>query len=158
MNGRTHSCFLDRPSERYRNSFLAGAAEFLREGRLDSTYAALLGYDLRKLERRFSSFVWDLRKLGEKRPDPPGEICRGLLPASVEEPHRVAGIVGRERNEPDERHGKHGDAHELAYSTRQPRPRHRQISMIAGRTNGRRPVRLRNSRWSSTRVFSLMSP
>jgi predicted acetyltransferase len=68
MNGRQHSCFLDRPSERYRNSFLAGAAEFVREGRLDSTYAALLGYDLRKLERRFSAFVWDLRKLDEKRP------------------------------------------------------------------------------------------
>ena len=68
MNGRQHSCFLELPSERYRNSFLAGAEEFVGEGRLDSTYAALLGYDLRKLGRRFSSFVWDLRQLGEKRP------------------------------------------------------------------------------------------
>ena len=67
-NGSQHSCFLDRPSERYRGSFLAGAAEFAGEGRLDSTYAALLGYDLRRLERRFSSFVWDLLQLGEKRP------------------------------------------------------------------------------------------
>ena len=67
MNGSQHSCFLDRPCERYRDSFLAGAAEFVGEGRLDSTYAALLGYDLRRLERRFSSFVWDLLQLGEKR-------------------------------------------------------------------------------------------
>ena len=58
-------CFLTTPSERYRESFLQGAAEFSTEGRLDSTYAVFLGYNLRTLERRFSAFVSDLATLAD---------------------------------------------------------------------------------------------
>jgi len=53
------------PSARYRDSFLAGAAEFQDEGRLDSTYSICLGYDIEALRRRFDSFVRDLVDLGE---------------------------------------------------------------------------------------------
>ena len=59
---------LVEPSERYRDSFLEGAAEFDGEGRLGSTYAAGLGYDLARLDRDLPSFLRDLRRLGE----PPG--------------------------------------------------------------------------------------
>ena len=61
------SCFLDSPSERYEDSFLQGADEFQREGRLDSTYAEFLSYDLPRLRRQFGSFVRDLRELGKSR-------------------------------------------------------------------------------------------
>ena len=61
------SCRLVEPSEGYRDSFLEGAAEFAGEGRLDSTYAAGLGYDLVRLRRDLPAFVRDLRRLG----DPP---------------------------------------------------------------------------------------
>ena len=56
-------CFLTRPSEDYRTSFLSGAAEFYAEGRPDSTYAEFLGYDLVSLERHFGDFVRDLLNL-----------------------------------------------------------------------------------------------
>ena len=59
--------FLDSPSERYQDSFLEGAGEFLAEGRLDSTYAEFLSYDLPRLQRQFGSFVRDLRELGNGR-------------------------------------------------------------------------------------------
>ena len=59
------SCFLDAPSERYRESFLRGAAEFLTENRLDSTYAEFLGYDLKRLESHFGAFVVALRGLAD---------------------------------------------------------------------------------------------
>lgn len=59
--------FLDSPSERYQDSFLEGAGEFLAEGRLDSTYAEFLSYDLPRLQRQFGSFVRDLRELGNDR-------------------------------------------------------------------------------------------
>ncbi len=58
------ACRLVEPSERYRDSFLEGAAEFAGEGRLDSTYAASLGYDLVRLTRDLPSFLGDLRRLG----------------------------------------------------------------------------------------------
>ena len=53
------------PSVRYRDSFLAGAAEFQAEDRLDSTYSVCLGYDIEDLRRRFDRFVRDLVDLGE---------------------------------------------------------------------------------------------
>ena len=56
------------PSEDYRTSFLEGATEFLAEKRLDSTYAVYLGYDLKKLERRFDQFLRDLTALNHPRP------------------------------------------------------------------------------------------
>jgi len=56
-------CFLTRPSEAYRDSFLSGAAEFCAEGRVDSTYAEFLGYDQKALERHFGDFVHDLLNL-----------------------------------------------------------------------------------------------
>jgi predicted acetyltransferase len=56
-------CFLTRPSEAYRASFLSGAAEFCAEGRPDSTYAEFLGFDLVSLERHFGDFVRDLLNL-----------------------------------------------------------------------------------------------
>ena len=61
------ACRLVEPSEGYRDSFLEGAAEFAGEGRLDSTYAAGLGYDLVRLGRDLPSFVRDLRRLAEPR-------------------------------------------------------------------------------------------
>ena len=58
------NCFLDIPSEEYEDSFLEGAVEFQAEGRLDSTYAEFLSYDLARLQQHFPSFVCDLRGLG----------------------------------------------------------------------------------------------
>lgn len=57
---------LEIPDERYETSFLDGAAEFAREDRLDSTYARALGYDLAALRLDFRTYVWDLKRLGEK--------------------------------------------------------------------------------------------
>lgn len=64
--------FLALPSVHYRDSFLAGAAEFEAEGRLDSTYSRSLGYDLKTLEKYFDQFVEDLVALGT-----PAQIARG---------------------------------------------------------------------------------
>ena len=61
----TAACRLVEPSERYRDSFLEGAAEFAGEGHLGSTYAAALGYDLVRLARDLPSFLRDLRRLGD---------------------------------------------------------------------------------------------
>jgi predicted acetyltransferase len=63
-------CFLTLPSEAYKESFLAGAAEFHAEGQFDSTYVAHLGYHLGELERRFDAFLRDLRAMGEIDPPP----------------------------------------------------------------------------------------
>jgi len=57
---------LAAPSLRYGASFLAGAAEFAAENRLDSTYAGFLGYDLDRLRSDLRAFVWDLKRLGER--------------------------------------------------------------------------------------------
>lgn len=65
-NTPDHTCFLVVPSERYEASFLDAAAEFHAEGRLDSTYAGLLGYDLARLQRHFGTFVRDLQQLDGK--------------------------------------------------------------------------------------------
>lgn len=65
-------CFLARPSEAYRDSFLAGAAEFYAEGRADSTYAEFLGFDLISLERHFGDFVRDLLSLASEESLPRG--------------------------------------------------------------------------------------
>ena len=53
------------PSVAYRDSFLAGAAEFLAEGRFDSTYARSLGYDSDALADHFPQFVRDLKGLAD---------------------------------------------------------------------------------------------
>ena len=53
------------PSVLYRDSFLAGAAEFLTEGRFDSTYARSLGYDSDSLADQFPQFVRDLKALAD---------------------------------------------------------------------------------------------
>ena len=55
---------LVKPTATYRDTFLQGAAEFLAEDRLDSTYGVCLGYDLATLEQQFVQFVHDLRALG----------------------------------------------------------------------------------------------
>jgi len=60
------STFLHAPSEQYETSFLEAAVEFQAEGRLDSTYAGLLGYDLPRLQRQFRTFVRDLQRLSDK--------------------------------------------------------------------------------------------
>lgn len=64
-DGEPSTCQLVEPTEAFRDSFLEGAAEFAGEGRLDSTYAAFLGYDLRRLRSDFASFVWDLRHMAD---------------------------------------------------------------------------------------------
>lgn len=56
---------LVKPTAIYRDTFLQGAAEFLAEDRLDSTYGVCLGYDLSTLEQQFVQFVHDLRALGD---------------------------------------------------------------------------------------------
>ena len=53
------------PSVLYRDSFLAGAAEFLAEGRFDSTYARSLGYGSDSLADQFPQFVRDLKGLAD---------------------------------------------------------------------------------------------
>ncbi len=65
-------CFLVRPSEAYRDSFLSGAAEFYTEGRADSTYAEFLGYNLDSLARHFADFVHDLLNLASETSLPRG--------------------------------------------------------------------------------------
>ena len=57
------NCYLTAPSERYEDSFLEAAAEFHKEGRLDSTYAEFLGYDLIRMQGHFRTFVCDLQNL-----------------------------------------------------------------------------------------------
>ena len=54
---------LATPSVLYRDSFLEGAAEFLAEGRFNSTYALSLGYDSAALAGQFPQFVRDLKAL-----------------------------------------------------------------------------------------------
>ena len=54
------------PSVLYRDSFLAGAAEFLAEGRFDSTYARSLGYGSDSLADQFPQFVRDLKGLAAR--------------------------------------------------------------------------------------------
>ncbi|MBT3342655.1 MAG: GNAT family N-acetyltransferase [Gemmatimonadetes bacterium] len=56
---------LETPAEIYRESFLDGATAFVAEKRLESTYAPFLGYDLHRLRREFSTFVWDLKQLAD---------------------------------------------------------------------------------------------
>lgn len=70
-NGNSHNAhtssdtlFLTAPSEAHRESFLAGAREFTVEGRLDSTYAVCLGYDLEDLTKHFGLFVRNLVAMG----------------------------------------------------------------------------------------------
>ena len=53
------------PSYEYRESFLAGAAEFLAEGRLDSTYTLCLGYNITTLDDNFPQFILDLKALAD---------------------------------------------------------------------------------------------
>lgn len=60
------------PHADYRDSFLRGAAEFDAEGRLDSTYAEFLGYDLDLLTRDFDGFVAALLKLADRERLPKG--------------------------------------------------------------------------------------
>ena len=58
-------CALIAPDDGFQTSFLEGAAEFEELGRLDSTYAVFLGYNLDALRDRFSQFTRDLNALGE---------------------------------------------------------------------------------------------
>ena len=61
---------LATPSVLYRDSFLEGAAEFLAEGRFDSTYARSLGYDSDALADQFPQFVRDLKALADATRSP----------------------------------------------------------------------------------------
>jgi predicted acetyltransferase len=54
------------PGDGYQASFLEGAAEFKAQGRLDSTYAVYLGYNLDSLHERFAQFTRDLNALGDE--------------------------------------------------------------------------------------------
>lgn len=65
LAGVVDAVSLQVPSPLYRESFLAGAAAFAAEKRLESTYAPFLGYDLSRLRREFDTFVWDLKQLGD---------------------------------------------------------------------------------------------
>ena len=58
-------CALIAPDDGYQTSFLEGAAEFKALGRLDSTYAVYLGYNLDTLRDQFSQFTRDLNALGD---------------------------------------------------------------------------------------------
>ena len=69
---------LVQPSPAYRDTFLQGAAEFAAEGRLDSTYAQFLGYDLKLLERDFAGYVEALLKLHD-----PDRLPAGWFPDQV---------------------------------------------------------------------------
>ena len=60
------ACALEVPHFRYGDSFSRGAAEFADEGRLDSTYAAFLGFDVPRLRRDFGTFVDDLRRMADE--------------------------------------------------------------------------------------------
>jgi predicted acetyltransferase len=64
--GALDACTLERPHARFQDSFVEGAAEFAAEGRLDSTYAAFLGYNVRRLQGGFADFVEDLLHLADE--------------------------------------------------------------------------------------------
>lgn len=66
LAGEQGAVAIATPSMRYEASFLEGAAEFAAEGRLDSTYAGFLGYDLDRLRGDLRTFVWDLKRLGQR--------------------------------------------------------------------------------------------
>lgn len=53
------------PSAQYQQSFLVGAAEFLAENRLDSTYTVCLGYTVDTLREKFAQFILDLNGLAD---------------------------------------------------------------------------------------------
>ena len=59
-------CVLIAPDDGYQPSFLEGAAEFQAMGRLDSTYAVYLGYNLDSLRDRFAQFTRDLNALSDE--------------------------------------------------------------------------------------------
>jgi predicted acetyltransferase len=63
-HGEHDACTLVLPDECYRESFVEGASEFAKQGRLDSTYAAFLGFDVTRLRQEFETFVDDLRDMG----------------------------------------------------------------------------------------------
>jgi predicted acetyltransferase len=63
--GAHDACTLETPHVRFQDSFVEGAAEFAAEGRLDSTYAAFLGFDVPRLRTDFASFVADLRRMAD---------------------------------------------------------------------------------------------
>lgn len=64
--GEYDACSLERPHVQYRDSFVDGAAEFAAEGRLDSTYAAFLGFDVARLRDDFAAFVSDLTGMADE--------------------------------------------------------------------------------------------
>lgn len=64
--GEHDECTLEEPHARFRDSFVEGAEEFARQGRLDSTYASFLGYDVDRLQRDFDGFVAALRRLASQ--------------------------------------------------------------------------------------------
>ncbi len=63
-HGEHDTCTLEVPDECYCSSFVEGASEFAKEGHLDSTYASFLGFDVRRLQRDFGTYVDDLRDMG----------------------------------------------------------------------------------------------
>ncbi len=64
--GEHDACTLQVPDVGYRDSFIEGAGEFAGEGRLDSTYASFLGFDVPRLQRDFPTFVEDLRRMSDE--------------------------------------------------------------------------------------------
>src|SRR5262245_6584976 len=76
-----------------------------------------------------------------------------------EERNRIRGVVGDERNQPDQRQGEQRDAEELADAARDGGAvTHLHISINTGSTSGRRPERFLKNRRSSTRSFSVIRP
>ena len=53
------------------------------------------------------------RQLGQERSDTPGEVHRRHRSTSVEEPHRVGGVIGRQGNQPEQRGGEQHHAEKL---------------------------------------------
>lgn len=64
--GEHDACSLQHPQVQYQDSFVDGAAEFDAEGRLDSTYAAFLGFTVSRLRKEFDAFVGDLARMADE--------------------------------------------------------------------------------------------
>lgn len=63
--GEHDACTLQVPNICYQDSFIEGASEFAAKGRLDSTYASFLGFDVARLRSEFDRFVVDLQAMAE---------------------------------------------------------------------------------------------
>ena len=137
-----------------------GGADDLGSGGVDRTAPEVVpsGHDQEQWDG-VGAVAGELKgELGGERTDPSREVGRRARHACAEEPDRIARLVARQRDDPQERGRKERHADEFTEPARKGGSLHDQISMTTGSTKGRRPDRRRKKRRSSTRSISLITP